>query len=50
MKLAFSAPSADDTQRRRQFDHLRDFGYDGVQLKPGDYRDFVDNPERFYVD
>jgi inosose dehydratase len=47
MKLAFSAPSTDETQRRRLFDHLKPVGYDGVQLKPGDYKPFLDEPSHF---
>jgi inosose dehydratase len=47
MKMAFSAPTADDEQRRRLFDHLRPCGYEGVQLKPADYAGFLDQPEQF---
>lgn len=47
MKLAFSAPSPDETQRRRLFDHLKPLGYQGVQLKPGDYKPFLDSPAKF---
>jgi sugar phosphate isomerase/epimerase len=47
MKLAYSAPSPDETQRRRLFDNLKATGYEGVQLKPGDYKPFLDSPAKF---
>lgn len=48
MKLAYSAPSPDETQRRRLFDHLQSTGYAGVQLKPADYKPFLDSPQRLF--
>lgn len=48
MKLAYSAPSPDEAQRRCLFDHLKETGYQGVQLKPADYKPFLDEPAKFF--
>jgi len=50
MKLAFSKPTADDDERERLFSRFRTAGYDGLQLKPAQYGDYLGCPERFVED
>jgi len=47
MKLAFSRPTADDAQQGLLFEKSRAVGYDGLQLKEGQYRAFLDDPGGF---
>src|SRR5688572_21802584 len=47
MKLAFSKPTATAAEQAELFAEFRPVGYDGLQLKLSQYRDFIDQPERF---
>ena len=47
MKLGFSKPTPDDAQRSLLFSHFQDTGYDGLQLKPGQYDSYLDQPTLF---
>ena len=47
MKLAFSKPTATLDEQQQLFAHFRGVGYDGLQLKNSQYRDYFDRPERF---
>lgn len=47
MKLAFSQPTAGEEAQRRLFTRFRDAGFDGLQLKAGQYERYVGDPARF---
>lgn len=47
MKLGFSKPTRDAEAQRALFAAFRGVGYDGLQLKISQYRDDLDQPERF---
>lgn len=47
MKLAFSKPTSGDVERRELFSAYGTAGYDGLQLKNAQYREYVGAPERF---
>jgi inosose dehydratase len=47
MKLAFSKPTAADAERQLLFTRFRTFGYEGLQLKHGQYSEYIDQPARF---
>lgn len=47
MKLAFSKPTATDAEQRFLFTRFRSFGYEGLQLKHGQYSEYIDQPSRF---
>lgn len=47
MKLAFSKPTASEEETRLLFTRFRQVGYDGLQLKAGQYLSYLDEPERF---
>lgn len=46
-KLAFSKPSATDADTTTLFTTFRKIGYDGLQLKAGQYMPFIDTPLDF---
>jgi len=46
MKLAFSKPTSHE-ERQELFTHFRAAGYEGLQLKHGQYAEYIDAPERF---
>ena len=50
MKLAFSKPTGDDSERHLLFSRFQSHGYDGLQLKRGQFSDYLDAPERFTQD
>ena len=50
MKLAFSKPTGTLEEQQTLFTQFRPIGYDGLQLKLGQYRDYIDQPERFVED
>jgi sugar phosphate isomerase/epimerase len=50
MKLAFSRPTAGDAEQRLLFSSFRSAGFDGLQLKSGQYQRYLDDPERFRRD
>jgi inosose dehydratase len=50
MKLAFSKPTASEEETRLLFTRFRQVGYDGLQLKAGQYAPYLDQPERFIAD
>jgi inosose dehydratase len=45
--LAFSRPTDDDTEQRTLFTTFRASGYEGLQLKYGQYSAYLDQPARF---
>lgn len=47
VKFAFSRPTATDEERNRLFNNFRPAGYQGLQLKPGQYAPYLKQPERF---
>lgn len=47
LKLAFSRPTANDHEQRQLFSGFREAGFDGLQLKAGQYARYLDDPERF---
>jgi sugar phosphate isomerase/epimerase len=47
MKLAFSKPTAGDDEQRLLFTQFRAAGFDGLQLKSGQFSRYVDQPQRF---
>ncbi|GHO87090.1 sugar phosphate isomerase/epimerase family protein [Dictyobacter formicarum] len=47
MKMAFSKPTTDATEQQLLFSHFRSAGYNGLQLKAGQYREYIAQPERF---
>lgn len=50
MKLAFSKPTSTSDEQQLLFTAFRDAGFDGLQLKLSQYRDYIDQPERFVAD
>jgi len=46
-KLAFSKPTSDDAERHVLFTTFRASGYQGLQLKYGQYSEYLDQPTRF---
>jgi sugar phosphate isomerase/epimerase len=50
MKLAFSKPTGTDEDTRLLLTRFREAGYDGLQLKAGQYVPYLDEPERFLAD
>src|SRR5947208_1752114 len=47
MRRAFSRPTADDAEQRRLFASYRAAGFEGLQLKAGQYQRYLTEPERF---
>ncbi len=47
MKLAFSKPTCDADEQRLLFEHFRPTGFEGLQLKHGQYAAYLDAPARF---
>jgi len=47
VKLAFSKPTGNERDTRLLFSPFREIGYDGLQLKAGQYMPYLDEPERF---
>lgn len=47
IKFAFSRPTANESERDELFGHFTAAGYDGLQLKHGQYAGFLDDPEQF---
>ena len=47
MKLAFSKPTANEDEQRRLFSGFRPVGFDGLQLKSGQFARYLDEPARF---
>ncbi|HSH78060.1 MAG TPA: TIM barrel protein [Herpetosiphonaceae bacterium] len=47
MRLAFSKPTSTADEQQLLFSNFRPVGYDGLQLKLGQYRDYIDQPQRF---
>lgn len=47
MKFAFSKPTREGQEQDELFRHFHAAEYDGLQLKLGQYRDDLDQPERF---
>jgi sugar phosphate isomerase/epimerase len=47
VKLAFSRPTRALEEQRLLFDRCLSLGYDGLQLKGGQYRPWLDDPGRF---
>lgn len=47
MRIAFSKPTAGLEEQRLLFDRYRAAGYDGLQLKGGQYNAYLDNPRAF---
>jgi sugar phosphate isomerase/epimerase len=50
VKFAFSKPTRNDEQTRLLMSRFRQVGYDGLQLKAGQYAPYLDEPERFLAD
>jgi len=50
MKLAFSKPTATDAEMRELIETFRERGFDGLQLKGGQYLPYLDDPARFVDD
>ncbi|PLS08419.1 sugar phosphate isomerase/epimerase family protein [Neobacillus cucumis] len=49
-KLAFSRPTETFGEQASLFKNYRSIGYDGLQLKYGQYASYIDEPERFLVE
>ncbi len=47
MKYAYSAPTRNHAETLFMFDNFRRLGYDGLQLKGGQYAGFLENPAQF---
>lgn len=47
MRFAFSVPTSDREEQVLLFSQFQGAGYDGLQLKRGQFQDYVDNPSRF---
>lgn len=47
MKIAFSQPTQNDQDQDLLFTRFRAYGYDGLQLKAGQYSAYVNQPARF---
>jgi len=50
MKLAFSKPTGTAEETRELFTTFGERGFDGLQLKPGQYSPYFGQPERFIED
>jgi len=50
MKLAFSKPTGTQEDTRTLMTRFREVGYDGLQLKAGQYAGYLDRPEEFLAD
>ena len=50
MKLAFSKPTRTDDDTQVLMTRFREIGYDGLQLKAGQYAGYLDRPEEFLAD
>jgi inosose dehydratase len=50
MRLAFSKPTRTDDQQRELLTTFRDCGYDGLQLKLGQYSAYLDDPPSIFGD
>ena len=50
MRFAFSKPTRTDDDTRLLLTHFREVGYDGLQLKAGQYAGYLDRPEEFLAD
>lgn len=47
MNLAFSKPTSNEEERYALFSQFSSVGYDGLQLKKGQYSEYLDEPSRF---
>lgn len=47
MKVAFSRPTANREEQRQLFENYRAVGYQGLQLKAGQYMPYLENPQQF---
>jgi sugar phosphate isomerase/epimerase len=47
MRLAFSKPTASEADQRLLFSRFREFGYEGLQLKAGQYERYLERPGDF---
>lgn len=47
MKLAFSRPTRTEAEQRQLFETYHPTGYDGLQLKAGQYLPYLETPSRF---
>lgn len=47
IQLAFSRPTASKEEQQQLFERFRSFGYNGLQLKWGQYAPYLEEPERF---
>lgn len=47
IKLAFSRPTTTSEEQAQLFEQYRAIGYEGLQLKWGQYAPYLDSPERF---
>lgn len=50
MKMAFSVPTKSAEERASLFNQFRAAGYEGLQLKKGQYQQFLDRPEGFVLE
>jgi sugar phosphate isomerase/epimerase len=50
MRLAFSRPTADEVEQRLLFRSFRAAGFQGLQLKAGQYQRYLTEPERFRLE
>jgi inosose dehydratase len=50
MKLAFSRPTDGEAEQRLLFSSFRQAGFDGLQLKAGQYQRYLSEPDRFHRD
>ena len=50
MRFAFSRPTPGDDEQRVLFRNFHQIGYDGLQLKRGQYARYLDEPRRFAED
>src|SRR5579883_2093328 len=48
--LAFSIPTASESEQHDLFDRFADYGYTGLQLKGGQYLTYLEEPDRFLRD
>lgn len=46
-KIAFSSPTAHESENRILFEKFREIGYDGLQLKWSQYAPYLEEPARF---
>jgi inosose dehydratase len=50
MRLAFSRPTETEAEQRELFSSFRSVGFEGLQLKAGQYGGYLDDPKRFWED